>query len=155
MMRQTIIYGMLAILTFSSCESEETEPFIEDSAFVFIERFVHEASIRDIDIDLKELSIEVFIDDIEEQGVFGFCNHNGDQPGYIVLDKSNWDVLADVDKEFLLFHELGHCILGRQHTNTRNTDGTCVSMMHSTEDACINTYNSLTRTSYLDELFFE
>lgn len=31
--------------------------------------------------------------------------------------KSKWDSLEDVFKKFVIYHELGHCILGRGHTN--------------------------------------
>lgn len=34
----------------------------------------------------------------------------------VVVRKEFWDQATDLTREQLMFHELGHCVLGRQHT---------------------------------------
>lgn len=35
--------------------------------------------------------------------------------GYIKIDKKNWDTMAEEQKTNLIFHELGHCAMNRDH----------------------------------------
>ena len=56
-------------------------------------------------------------------------------------------------KEFYIFHELGHCYLRRVHDDSKDKEGNCLSIMHSSVDACKFVYNGNTRSEYLDELF--
>jgi len=57
-----------------------------------------------------------------------------------------------MQKERLVFHELGHCVLNRSHLETVGTDGHCLSIMNSAQ-RCSDNYNAQTREKYLDELF--
>jgi hypothetical protein len=53
----------------------------------------------------------------------------------ITVDNTAWAEIAngaenDLDREELLFHEMGHCLLGRVHNHDLQSDGTPVTMMN-------------------------
>ena len=69
----------------------------------------------------------------------------------IMVDKDVWDSLSPYEKEQLMFHELGHCTLQRDHLDTV-VNNKQISLMHSAgfiEDA----YYIVNRKRYLTELF--
>lgn len=92
------------------------------------------------------------------QGVAGRCVTNymgGLELHHIEISPSYWSRAGYWEKEFLIFHELGHCILGRRHDNS-DKDGICKSIMYAGGSVpCDISYNEATRGAYLDELFKE
>lgn len=67
---------------------------------------------------------------------------------YVDPYSRNWAV----DPEFLLYHELGHLLLGRKHKNDTTAAGTATSIMHKSK-IIGHTYDSALRKLYIDELF--
>lgn len=49
----------------------------------------------------------------------------------VVISKAMWDKMGASDREVLVFHELGHCILHRDHTDTRMASGYPASVMNT------------------------
>ncbi len=69
----------------------------------------------------------------------------------IAVNSAIWDASSPMDREALLMHELGHCIVGRDHTEGELADGAPLSLMRS-----ISPYGSSYkghRDYYLNELF--
>lgn len=77
-------------------------------------------------VDLFELEQNVNVD-IEivfaklERPTVGLCHYLKYQNGSvqflkIEIDHDYWQSTSEIKKEVLLFHELGHCVLGRKHT---------------------------------------
>lgn len=70
----------------------------------------------------------------------------------ILVDKDYWDSTSDTKKEMLIYHELGHCVLKRDHRD--DFDGyQYVSLMNIGLVDETNYRNH--RETYLDELFKE
>jgi hypothetical protein len=46
----------------------------------------------------------------------------GDVQATVVVDKEYWGRLSDDERKLLIFHELGHCVLGRKHVPTFHSD---------------------------------
>lgn len=93
--------------------------------------------------------------------IFGDTSHLGsDVVGYcammrttprIVIQREFWDQATPQEKENLIFHELGHCVLDRDHTQTFLPDGRPESLMY---DYLLDSgMYQLHRAYYLDELF--
>jgi hypothetical protein len=83
-------------------------------------------------------------------------------PVHIQIDKDHWDKLgnyegADLKREEIIFHELGHGILQRKHLNSILPNDEWKSMMcggDKVDDRIWNVnYRGERRTYYLDELF--
>jgi hypothetical protein len=62
----------------------------------------------------------------------GICRGFGDKVSLrsIVLDKEYWARASYWQRESLVFHELGHCILNRFHVTAYDKDYNPVSIMH-------------------------
>jgi hypothetical protein len=75
----------------------------------------------------------------------------------ITIDKKAWDRFSKTQKEQLMFHELGHCALGRLHTEETISfmPGWDIgaSLMHPYLDAVPTMFYSVYRKNYLEELF--
>lgn len=64
----------------------------------------------------------------EAGGAIGQC----ELPDAIVtLDPLFWSEATDLDKELVVLHELGHCVLYRGHLNTTQANGFDVSIMNA------------------------
>ena len=53
--------------------------------------------------------------------ILGKCYVKQDTTPRIVIDTTRWDKMSDVRRETLMYHELGHCALFRQHVEGVNT----------------------------------
>jgi len=47
----------------------------------------------------------------------------------IAIDREVWDRSNESSKEWLVYHELGHCVLDRSHRNDRFENGMWKSLM--------------------------
>ncbi len=83
----------------------------------------------------------------ENPNAIGICSH---EDNLIVIEKQTWDKYDARDKEQLLFHELGHCLLNRDHCSLKDSDN-IVSIMYPNMLPS-DLYKSK-RKAYIDELF--
>ena len=145
---------VVSLMTSWSCTKEEefVEP-IDAELMEYFERFKEEGLQRGVNVDFAAKQVEGHIEDIQDPHVRGKCLKytNGDR--VVLIDRFMWNSNNDLEKEFLIFHELGHCYLDRGHLNQADEHGYCVSIMHSSNLACENNYYNSTREEYLDELF--
>jgi len=70
----------------------------------------------------------------------------------ITIDQPYWNALSSTHKKVLLFHELGHCYLNRDHNDNMLQDGEIESIMHSSLDIH-DWYFEAHKEFYLKELF--
>ena len=140
------------LLVFWTCQPEE-EIFLSPELAPYFETFAFEAAERNIQFDYVAERIEGILTNIEETDVSGKCEQNSVDPNRVYIDQQFWRNASELEREFIVFHELGHCFLDREHLETTNSDGTCKSIMHSGLSGCRNLYGISTRKEYLDELF--
>ncbi|MEL7121054.1 MAG: putative metallopeptidase [Bacteroidota bacterium] len=131
----------------------EGYPLVEEALWPYFERFENAARERGFVIDLNAARVTGEIDVIDDDGVAGQCTYRSHAPNSVLIDQEFWDVASDLAKEYVVFHELGHCQLGREHREDAHANGTCVSMMRSGLGNCRDNYSRFTRVSYLNELF--
>lgn len=114
-------------------------------AVEYIERFNQEGSSRGCYINARNANYEMVdefsipkIDQVEH--AIGYCMSNGT----IEILKSWWNnVATETQKEMVMFHEMGHCVLHLRHTKTGLMQPSLMS------DSVYN-YN---RKALLDQLF--
>lgn len=147
-----LLFTILCI-SISSCGNEDDGITIDEALEVHFESFKQEAASRGITVDYELEEISGFIGNIGTGGVIGQCTRNSDQTKTITIDRFFWATYDFWEKEMVIYHELGHCFLNRDHIDDINNDGTCFSIMHSSEDICDNNYTEDTREGYIDELF--
>jgi len=142
----------LLLVSMSSC-NDDTESAIDSELQPYVDAFQAAGLARGINIDYTTNPITAQFNRIPNAGVAGQCFRNQDIPNSISIDAIYWSTQSELRREFLMYHELGHCVIGRSHRDETDATGTCLSIMHSTDGICNNTYGPATRESYLDELF--
>ncbi|NNF21777.1 MAG: hypothetical protein HKN67_07535 [Saprospiraceae bacterium] len=148
-----IIALLVATWLLNACNSSdslETDPELEP----YFQMFADEGLLRGIIVDYEAARIEGLLQDIPDSNVQGQCFRNEERPRKVIVDVAYWDNASEAEKEFIIFHELGHCFLDRGHLDTSNPDGTCVSIMHSNPNVCDFNLTDKNRKEYLNELFF-
>jgi len=151
------IPAFIVILTaLISCQkSEEATPAITvEAAFqAYFERFEAEGAVRGLCINLAVAPIGAVFSDELETGQAGLCTQYTSGISVIEIRPEAWSTANDLEREHLIFHELGHCYLGRAHDDAKDAGGFCLSIMQSGSGDCRYNYRNTTRTAYLDELF--
>jgi len=149
----------LMLLLLSSCEIDPVTPEpVEETQVVsplekYFLSFENEARKRNLIIDLAELDLTAEISEINEDNVAGTCSYSSHFPNHITIDSSFWNNASDIIREMVVFHELGHCVLGQGHREETDVNGNCLSIMQSGTEGCRLLYDDLNRTYYLDEFF--
>jgi hypothetical protein len=134
--------------------STQSYPKADQALWYYLQGFEKAAAERGITIHLNSTDLTAKIAEIDEANVAGMCTYGGHVGHDIVIDKGFWNSTNSVYyKEMVVFHELGHCILGRQHLETAFESNTCKSIMRSGVEGCMDNYTATTRAYYLDELF--
>ncbi len=148
-------YGMLLALSFLLCGGCEKEGIGIRSEFQpYVDRFVEEGAMRGYTIDFSQSPISIRYQRVEDDTRHGSCRGNHT----IEINRDAWADMSDNEREGLIFHELGHCTLGRQaHRNDLFANGEWKSRMRGDplpkgRSQVIN-YSGVRRTYYIDELF--
>lgn len=138
----------------SDAENTKEYPLVNSELWIHFENFEKEALRRNISLDLVELQVTGSITDIPEDGVAGTCRY-GLHIHQVTIDQAYWNAVGSLRREMVVFHELGHCVLGLRHREADNNDGICLSLMNSGTTDCRVAYTSENREYYLNELFLE
>ncbi len=161
-MKKRLPYSIiiLAGITFFSC-NDWNEYRVESDFEPFVTRFEYEANLRGHTFSFRSSGLIVEFGKLDK-GVAGLC-HDGN-PVRIEIDENYWRKMgnyggAELIREELIFHEMGHGILGRKHLNKTLSNGEWKSIMCGGEMQQNRTWNvnyrGQRREYYLDELFFE
>ena len=163
-MRKTLFF--LLVVLFTACADENLSPsqgFQSDDEFFptvvpelrpLYQSFEQEAALRGITINLTAEAVTGNIVQLGDNSILGLCRSGVDgEPNRIAIDVDAWTNSSDAFREVIVFHELGHCVLGRQHLDDAE-NGVCVSLMNSGLSGCeIILDDAKVRAQYLDELF--
>lgn len=148
----SLLTGLLLVI--GSCAKDEEPQYLVDEPLQdYFDRFQVEAAQRGIVIDYDALMVSGDIRVINTPNVIGQCGHTEKEPNVVIIDKFYWDDADDLEREFLVFHELGHCAIFRGHIDDSDGQGDCISIMTSGTGICRINYTTSTRTALLDELF--
>ncbi len=149
---KNITFLLIAGLIMISCNEDQNNE-IESELLIYFNSFESEAETRNVSIDIDNLDIDGYIEHIESRGILGQCKSYSDGSHEVVFDEDYWNRISDIEKEYLVFHELGHCILDRAHDDTKDANGNCNSIMQSGANSCKSLYNTENRAELIDELF--
>ena len=89
-------------------------------------------------IEVKVKRVQMYFGDAK--GYAAYCEHRFFSR--VVVDKGHWDNLSLLDRELLVFHELGHCVLDADHREGTRSNGCPDSIMtagdlrHEFKDHC-------------------
>lgn len=143
---------IIVAVNLMSCTKEYNYE-VDEELIPFFRIFEEEALLRGQTYDLDLMGIGGMIEFIRDNNTAGQCQTSDEGNKRVFIDRSFWEQFDYDTKEFLVFHELGHCVLGRTHDDSTFGNNICVSIMQSGTSGCRNNYKSSTRSDYLDELF--
>lgn len=162
-------FVLLILLLALGCEDDKKfEPVYQVPAELepIIDKFLSESRDRGFSYQITNLIIKY--DENLKEPVCGTCNEASKENNIqkVISIKSGFVCWTnDQELEVLIFHELGHCFLGRQHLSDTLPNGAPKSIMIPNEnslyspcvyaleeDDCNKRYR---RKYYVDELFDE
>ncbi len=170
----TLLLGSLFLFVLSACQRDFIDPIaieepivetgpksypgVDEALWPYFERFEIEAAAQNIEIDLIQTETTGIIEDLEEENVAGLCSYSTDRQNHIIenhitIDLAFWNRFNDNIREMIVFHELGHCVLRRDHREGQLQDGRCISIMRSGSEFCRDAYTPSTKAYYISELF--
>ncbi len=136
---------------FTSCLKEQ--PYEVGTPFeIYVQSFSNEAAKRGVDVDFQRSGLAIQFGTTANSIQAAVCLGNRT----IVISEQGWSFMDEFEREALVFHELGHCELGRSHINTRLDNGEWASMMRGGLSDCdteILNFAGTRREYYIDELF--
>lgn len=128
------------------------KPAVDPAFASYFTKFHEAAANRGKDVDLSGIGAKFFTPD--DGDLHGDCNSS---PFSKTLEVSIkwWGLMSDAQKEILMFHEFGHCALGRDHIEIGYAwDNNILTLMIPGADGMIPESEYLyRREKYLDELF--
>ena len=162
-MKKIAIAFLIPILFFS-CEEDPEVPFIEGEFALIIEKFVEEGGLRGVTLntdDLEALLVNEFSLPVgtERSCGFGWWNYEDQNtPRIEVLEtESCWIDMTSLEKENFIFHELGHALLERIHTDETLPNGITPKSIMCGLCGNFDVFfaQGTLRSYYFDELFNE
>ncbi len=164
MIRVCVTMSLILLLGCSKEPDFEPEYNVPDNIQPIVSRFLQEAAQRGFSYEISNLIVRY---DAELPAPFcGQCNSSDLNPRIQKIISINQNLqcwFSAEEFEALIFHELGHCFLGRLHDNSLLPNGDPKSLMmesnFSVYSPCIYPIGDepcnflFKRPYYLDELF--
>jgi hypothetical protein len=139
---------ILLITLHFSCTHEHSQ-HIPSEIRSYVDEFSSDAKDKGIDIDLKNFTLDVSFTSLPDAE--GRCYFDGNK---VQIDSNFWNRSNQIQRRFIVYHELGHCILDRRHDNTTLPNGECKSLMRGDVYNCSeNLVSEKWWDYYLSELF--
>ena len=149
---------LFALIIFASCN--DPHEYRIDPAFTdYLQRFENEGAARGTNLTPQTSGLIMEFATLKDSTA-GLTHY--ETPIRIEIDKTYWNAIsksagADLMKEDLIFHELGHGLLGRAHLNTTLPNNDWKSIMCGGNKVNNRPWNinfrGVRRKYYLDELF--
>ena len=142
-------FTLFLLLLLLGCEEN---PLQSDPEFdPFLNSFDEAATERGVSIDLS--SVTLYLSEELQTAIHGQCIQYASGKSEIRIRRQYWNSASFWEKELLVYHELGHCILQRSHDDSTDDMGHCESIMRTSASTCRLEYSAGNREIWLDELF--
>lgn len=142
-----LVFSILLLVSASACGRSAVYDVGEFQPYV--DRFTNEAANRGKSMKVTDLVIKY--GQLQRPLERGACEISPDEPPTITIRQDTWLAMTEAEREELLFHELGHCVLRRLHKSDVAENGLPVSIMNPF--IVRGDLYSLNQDYYLDELF--
>lgn len=126
---------------FSVLEPETAEVGAEQTLAAGLQGFLDEAKARNVHIDPHNIERLDLVSRNMPPGILGSCRETKEGRLEVVISED----LHDEDLEWVLFHELGHCLLGMIHRDENP------SVMNAYD--VVKNLAGMSRKDILDEFF--
>jgi len=120
----------------------------------YVKQFEDQAKVEKSDANFKVGDIPINFGDTTEPHYDGVCLIYADGTKEIIIKESWWKQVNPVRRRIMVFHELGHCRLGRTHdSSTVEIDGRQVKTSIMNPEIPDHATFDLNEEGYLTELF--
>lgn len=120
---------LLVFLLLSSCGDRNFSPMlrVEFEYEKYVKIFEEESNKTNNHVEVKNL----IVTSVSEIGgtIIAQCGKYWLPSPKITVSKKMWDTLNETEKEMVFLHELGHCLLDRQHYDALTDIGDPASLM--------------------------
>lgn len=106
---------------------QEVQPYVEVFKVEYA-KFYNSKTYYTSNLISKISSLNIKIEPLKTPASYGegkkllaVCDYDVYGQPIVILDKKSWEDASSVGKEVIIFHELGHCVLGQEH-RTFETD---------------------------------
>ena len=153
-------FFILLIISLFSCK-DRNEYRVDTEFTAYLQRFLDSAKVHNRIFDVETNGLIIEFADLKDNTA-GLTHY--EDPIRVEIDESYWNDIsktagADLMKENLIFHELGHGLLKRSHLNSTLENGDWKSIMcggDKVNDRPWNiNYRGIRRDYYISELFNE
>lgn len=137
------VYILLLILLLGCGKPAYIDPPLKP----YVDRFNQAAHSHKVYIDTTEISV-IFDTNgfLAKHGLNGLCFDSK-----VTINRQFWNIGKEPVKTALIFHELGHCALGRSHDTAVRSDGFPLSIMFPNLPPAAQLVSHW--KAYVDELF--
>lgn len=121
-----IALALIAVMTVGCADQfkTKTSPYINDSLRPYLNTFLTKAIENGVALDISQLSMQFSesmpASTVPNASTIGYCSRGPDTAS-VMIKESYWKTAGVSEREELVFHELGHCLLGLQHDNSTQT----------------------------------
>lgn len=157
-MKQTILMLFLSLLIIRCSDDNGGEIIINPAFNSYVDSFIESGRVRGIDIDFSDTGLSIQFGEVDDQAA-AECSELGsafDGSHRIIISEEYWNQIDDLEREVIIFHELGHCELGRIHDGQIFSNGDWKSIMRgfpiSQKEPAVY-FLGTRKNYYLDELF--
>lgn len=123
---------LLIVATFGSGCGKESKLELGEFA-PYVAQFEISAALNGSPLKVEDLKItlgNLSQDSLNQES--GLCEITEGQTPLITIDQASWESMDETERESLIFHELGHCVLRRAHLAVIRTNGSPESIMNPT-----------------------
>lgn len=146
---RTVLHIATVALVLSGCGTRMT---VDPSLRPTVNQFLQDSQAHGVYVDASHL--RAYLDPglvyaaSGKLETVGLCDMAS---GVVTISPDYWGIADQAQRENLVYHELGHCLLNRLHTQALGDDGLPSSIMYP--DLLDPTDYQTRRTALVDELF--
>lgn len=147
------LFAMVGCATTQPNDDQAVVAYSESEDFgSYIRLFQNEGADRGLTVDITGLRVYMaeFGKAMNEQGVIGLCSPEGDKQNIYISQKA-WFSYDSLQREMLIFHEMGHCLLKQDHDKSMDKDAIPEDLMFPSNFESY--FYNLNRSDYLDRMF--
>ncbi len=119
---------LVALIFIAGCAKESSTEVlpkpptwaIEPEFQTYVDDFLAQGESRDITVQRNLMIVMKETLSAGSSGVIGLCHYPNSSRAYplVEIKKSYWDSASEDSKKALIYHELGHCLLFRDHNTS-------------------------------------
>lgn len=149
------------VLGLSGCgdDSVSRSPIVNGDEYLisYLTKFVADGQARGKTVPMRDLNITFGVTkSVAKPNQIGYCQHSS-LGLFIVVDQDWFENAADYDREALMYHEFGHCLLDLGHNETCLvfSGPNCLKPLSLMYPQLISGVYGSDPEGYLDQLFGE